>query len=1027
MLASWSATARNPCGQVRTLARTLAHAPGHSVTAFERGRAKRPTTISRHEASQLPKGKFRRLSSSSGIDEYVLGSPAELSSLVRKGHHEQAYHLLRDLQERRTPIEPEEVYLNAAKSILERPEPLDHVDEFRSWLSLVPSMSRSLAADLMSLRARIAEMQDSAAAESDRHVDTSLDSLSDVFLSICSEKGYSFGDQAKGATASTSKARGPGRPSSTASKPLRTRLSESEAAVFRAVLSELPDELPELAADESDDFLFEDDAKDDDYAWAKTVSSSESHSRATHLSEQSTALTAIDQLRVAVQKTDYATAGRLLHELSEVGTRIPPAELYLTPLLNLLKHPYERDHPLRHHMPTVTDAFSAWFALIPDAEHIQDPGYLTLQELRRHIFHTNVVNKDLVLTFGLAAAKKGYGEQVSGQLIHFAMGAFPDVQEALKYMDSFVEASEDHRRLQEPHQQVFRPTLSVRRKVYKVAFRALVRDGHFDIAVDLLFQKRRKMQQFVPKESIRYAAGELQKARRFDLLAKIAPLLDQLEGKPAAGVMEETDVEAAYLRDIVDSHDGRAAADEEFSRGTLVVQLRHLRRAFNRGASPPTCATLVAFMDQYYDSGRRRALRLLRQRAVRHGTAGMTAYTFAQMVFLRRRKRDTLLIQVFANTFYLAGVPREPILRILQTAPAHPGSASDVAAFVPDPREVRQKAWPDSMTTAVVWHSVTALTVGWQAVQALYRQLLAFAAGDASADGVPALLHRPAIRTEAFMPFIRRLMLGSGLEWGPRVLQDMVRLGISPTIYHFTDMAGVYARKNRIDRVMMIVDMVEDAAASGAGKQDASTRTTDPASQASPASEPSNTMSMTSGGDPALLNSDDAGPRPSEDVAEPLVAHHDAALAAQQPAHQPRKVGSLPGADLIFYVCVIRGFIIARNLEGALAIEERMWRHYDYQLGNPYYESYFKDLRRMQEHSRRRQQNIRQKWIARYGPEHAQEKAEETLKERADRVRKLYGLTDVEALNSVHLGPYGPRVAEAESEVTTSPEEIPAP
>ncbi|KAL1745495.1 hypothetical protein HDZ31DRAFT_63072 [Schizophyllum fasciatum] len=797
--------------------------------------------------------------------------------------------------------------------------------------------------------------------------------------------------------------------SSQASQFTRTHLSEAEAAVFRAVLDELPAALPEAETTEVTDGLFEDDA-DEDYTWAKSVSADD-----TRIASETTSpgkpvyLSAVAELRAAVEKGDYATAGRLLHELHAVGTHIPPSELYVRPLLNLLKDSHVRDHPLRQHTESLTDAFSAWFALIPDAEHVHDPTLLSLEEVRRHIFHTNLVDTQLVLTFGLAAARKGYAEQISSQLMHFVMGAFPHVHAALRYMDTFLNAAETYRRRQDARDSVFRPALSIRRKVYKTALRALVRNGHHDVAVDFLLQKKRNLAQSVLKETLQFVAGQLQKAQRFDLLAKVNPILEGMEDRSAESASAQVDVEAAYLQDIVDRQDSGVLEDGAIINDTLPAQLAYLRRAFSRSGTPPTCAVLVNFLDQYYDSGRRQAIRLLRQRAFRQGTAATTAYTFAQMVFLRRRKLDTLLIQSFASTFYLAGVPREPILRIIQTATTKPDtivtkpgraaksiSAGDTAAFVPSAREIRKKAWPDSMTTALVWHSVTALTVGWQAVQALYQQLLAFAAGDASADSgegtpaLPALAPRPAVRTEAFMPFIRRLMLGTSLEWGPRILQDMLRLGIAPTIYHFTDMAGVYARKNQIDRVMMIVDMVEGAAQE-AGRAD---------------------VGPSAGGEASVVPGSDAG----------ALRAAQASSCAGDPAfggvsgHQPRKAGAVPGADLIFYICVIRGFIIARNLEAALAIEERMWRHYDYQPGNPYYESYFKDLRRMQEHSRRRQQTVREKWHAKYGPELAQEKIDAAMKERSARVMKLYGLTNAEALNSVHHGTHGSGSAHRDSE-----------
>ena len=192
MLTAWSATARHPSGQVRALARTFTQgvAPPSAPKASERSRGSSSTPTPTENVDPLRRKGLRGFASDSSSSSYF----PQLSSLVREGRHDQAYQLLCDLRQQQTTIEPQSVYIDVAKSILDRPEPLRHVDEFKSWLALVPSTDESLEADLLSLRKRIDETRASAAESSTRP--SSLGpSLLDVFTAICEEKGYTLGNQ----------------------------------------------------------------------------------------------------------------------------------------------------------------------------------------------------------------------------------------------------------------------------------------------------------------------------------------------------------------------------------------------------------------------------------------------------------------------------------------------------------------------------------------------------------------------------------------------------------------------------------------------------------------------------------------------------------------------------------------------------------------------------------------------------------------------------------------------------------------
>jgi hypothetical protein len=290
---------------------------------------------------------------------------------------------------------------------------------------------------------------------------------------------------------------------------------------------------------------------------------------------------------------------------------------------------------------------------------------------------------------------------------------------------------------------------------------------------------------------------------------------------------------------------------------------------------------------------------LLRKLALRRHGDYHRSYVFAEMLFHTRRGKPDLVIQTFVTHFFIVGIPRDEILFQLRATDTERNPAADaVWAAAPE-----MKLFPSPMHVAVAWRALLELTHDERAIESLYAKLLRFA--DPSAPqapvlhpGVPQLRPPPAwknaVDASAFTPFVRRMCQALGTERGGQILKDMLRVGIQPGIYQLTELAMEYSRIGDVRRTFIVLDQVENAA--------------------------------------KVLESTDATEGDDAD---------DEEAAQKRRALQDH----LPQLDQVFYVAVVRGFIMSKRIAQARQVEQRMHKRYGYVPGvNQHVDELYEDL-----------------------------------------------------------------------------------
>ncbi|KAJ7719184.1 hypothetical protein DFH07DRAFT_315300 [Mycena maculata] len=332
------------------------------------------------------------------------------------------------------------------------------------------------------------------------------------------------------------------------------------------------------------------------------------------------------------------------------------------------------------------------------------------------------------------------------------------------------------------------------------------------------------------------------------------------------------DAEDVYLSSSLLSERPRRLGND------LAVMLRALKKGF-RALSPshqPHPLTVVRFMELYLASGRTRAIPLLRNFVLRRCSISSTlTYVSGEMLFHARNRSPDLVIRTFVSHFYIVGIPRDELIVRLTKMERPPPDQEDIWAS-----RTSRKLYPDPVQTAVVWRALLALTSEEHTLEALYAKLLQFAdirsvQESALHPGVPYLHPPPSWKTgvdaSAFTPFIRRMCLAFGSERGALILSDMLRLGIKPNIYQLTELAMEYSRTGDVPRTLVVLNQVERAVAAWESAVD------------------------------------DAGRRRAN-------------------LHVPR-------VDQVFYIAIVRGFLMNNKVAAARDMERKMCERYGYVAG----------------------------------------------------------------------------------------------
>ena len=643
-------------------------------------------------------------------------------------------------------------------------------------------------------------------------------------------------------------------------------------SILELVKTTLPSILPEPAAD--DPSVFEE--RDSDYI--------------TYAPVEQAAYSSTHALAQLVTDHRYEEAYSLFVELRDLGVVIPPSRVYEQAALASLRVPEES-----------VSRFADWFSLIPPAHLANTPR--KFEEARRVILQTPIINLPLVTSMALILASKGYADVISIHAVPLII-RYASPEMSRRFLDDFMQAHRLYWNGQRPQDAPYMVKKTFT-NVRGIAVRALAFSRRLEEAVALLPDSHNSTFRLT-----RYTYDVLLRGLRTtrELTVKQhIPLVMTLRNQESTSVPPPH-----HTSDLLADLSENAGMMSEIKFPTaihvsdnLAETLRYLKNSLSSNADIPHPYTIVNFFAAYLFTGRSRALALLLQRSIRSSYASTSAFVFAEMLYYRKLNQHSLVIQTFVDHFYLFGVPRDDVLTCYnrlkhqhaefsrqyhvstkeEEAPPH-----RVCEYRNDIVLPRGKLWPSAQHCNLVWHSLVAIAPDDATVERLYHRLLKVAADGHSAEpnglqSVASLVTSDKVTTSsgAFTPFIKRLMFASGASRGAKIISNMLSLGLRPNVYHFTELAGHYARMGDARRAFLILNNMEneygnqskDGTAGSATKQD----------------------------------------------------------------------NIFPPPDLIMYISLMRGFIISRNLESALEVDRRLRLVRQHVLGqNEYLDMVYTDL-----------------------------------------------------------------------------------
>ncbi|KIK06444.1 hypothetical protein K443DRAFT_674423 [Laccaria amethystina LaAM-08-1] len=646
-------------------------------------------------------------------------------------------------------------------------------------------------------------------------------------------------------------------------------------SILELVKTTLPSVLPEPVAD--DPSVFEE--RDSDYI--------------TYAPAEQAVYSSTHALAHLITDHRYEEAYSLFVELRDLGVVIPPSRFYEQAALASLRVPEES-----------VSRFADWFSLIPPAHLAVSPR--KFEEVRRVILQTPIINLHLVTSMALILASKGYADVISIHAVPLVI-RYASPEMSRQFLDDFMQA---HRLYWNSHRPQDAPYMMKKTftNVRGIAIRALAFSRRLEEAVALLPDSHNSTFRLT-----RYTYDVLLRGLRTTREHKVKqhiPLVMALRNQ------ESTSIPAPHhSSDILADLSENAGLMWEIKFPTpihvsdsLAETLRYLKNGLSSNADIPHPYTIVNFFAAYQLTGRSRGLALLLQRSIRSSYASTSAFVLAEMLYYQKLKQHSLVIQAFVDHFYLSGVPRDDVLTCYnrlkhqqaefsrqyhvsteeEEAPPHRVCEYGDGIVLP-----RGKLWPSAQHCNLVWHSLVAIAPDDATVERLYHKLLKVAADGHSPEpnglqSIKPLVTPVKVTTSsgAFIPFIKRLMFASGAGRGAKIISNMLTLGLRPNVYHFTELAGRYARMGDARRAFLLLNKMENQTKIG--------------------------------------------------------------TASSATAEQQDNI--FPPPDLIMYISLVRGFILARNLEGALEVDRRMRLVHEHVLGqNEYLDIAYADLQALKQ------------------------------------------------------------------------------
>ncbi|KAL4079466.1 hypothetical protein J3A83DRAFT_4086427 [Scleroderma citrinum] len=593
-----------------------------------------------------------------------------------------------------------------------------------------------------------------------------------------------------------------------------------------------------------------------------------------------TPLSSSEALASLVRKGDFKAADTLRQEMIAHHIPIIYDGLYQRAALHAI-----RERRTRLHFHDRLETFTAWMTLVPDRSEKVHSFYAVRQHIFRSMDHLNM---RIVHQFGLVLVAKGYycNSAMLQVVATLAQYASPSITESfLQTLDAqcrkcFSLSSADgltpEHLMEPPFNVAIKKNAIVRRtdaalRLVKMAHERGVRVSDETLAVVLKHSTERQ--------------------RTADTIHTLYP--------------------AYSITPVHPVHPNASTIITEF--GTLPSRLRALCKAF-RSPTPPPPYVLLHFVMDYSALGRFHAIALLRKCAFRHSFRSAAAWVLAEMLYHRGRKEHLRTLAAFSKYFQFVGVPRKTILALLR-GPAGKSIRPRAASFgfgvgmgrevhFP-PYPVKQRLWPSPSHTALAWEALVMMSNahGRKRLYALLLQLVEQAkrshgtsesegcenmpppdAADASDEHQEPSLILPLTSFDAahFSPFIKTHAARGRPDCAAGVVADMTVRGIQPGILQWGMVARGYAQNGDAALALKILDQLEAAERN-------------------------------------QVQSDDT----------------DASTAAlgESVKGRPRHIYQPSDGLLGTITNVLRGFILARDVEHAREVEARLLDRLRYQFG----------------------------------------------------------------------------------------------
>ena len=778
-------------------------------------------------------------------------SEKTLVSLVMEGNHDLANKVRQELSELGVIIQPNSVYEVVVEDMLQNEsKDLWSASAFEDWMSLLPDAEDPGTNAFVRIRNLL--------------LASPKENLPFIkqFARICAAKGYTsilksdilpivsryanpaahaafVGELQVEAEAYQKKVASSAQPrTDEASAVFENALDEYDIVNSEAtpplppILSVIEKTLPKvLPAPLPHDQLVFEDASNPEYSLYSTVSPSYKP------------ISLIDNLRSLVEGQRYHEASRMLDEIRELDMVIPAHWVYLRAARAVLR---SSDSPGPFSEEQI-NAFESWFSLIPPIHHT--PASVSFVRMNELIFHSPKINVALVIRFALILASKGFALHVVQEQAVFPFifrFAPPDIRH--QFILDFEKANKEYLAgFKYMNHFRFRRLVALTRGV---AVKNLLSSSRLEEAIALLPDT--KSNPFpLPISTYNSLLHYLHTSNNVGMKQHI-PMVHDLR-RHRKTVLGRTVEYNPLGVNIPRAFETRPLED---ARGRTYT-FEYLKSAIASKHDCPHPETLAEFMELCFNNGKTESIEALRNIALSSDFGNASAFLFAEMFCYTRRGLHDFVIQTFVNYFLLSGVPQHEVLAQYKRGQAqtddygdhayrseHPSrfpfewspsigtlpptqSRADSCAdgnepppkfmkFKPNPSV--KKLWPVESHCLLIWHSLVRTAPDATAIERLYIKLVQLglhrtpstrmSTGIINPDLIPPDW-KHSVRPSYFTPFIRPLMTAFGAARGRMILADMLRIGLEPHLYHYTELAGQYARTGDVVRTFKVLDQME--------------------------------------------------------------------------------------------------------------------------------------------------------------------------------------------------------------------------